>query len=168
MRKVFTLAIVHADGRILLGKKLQKIGAGLWNGFGGKVESGEVILDAAIRECQEEVGITPSAITWQGILYFHYPDEPLGASEHEVHVFSVTKFSGRPKATPEMDAPTWFSQAEIPYDSMWADDVFWLPLLLAGKSFAGKFVFDMQGRIVEQYLTEVKNVANAFTDRIIS
>ena len=30
---------------------------GKWNGFGGKVESGEDILEAAIREVKEECGI---------------------------------------------------------------------------------------------------------------
>ena len=30
---------------------------GKWNGFGGKVEAGEDILEAAIREVKEECGI---------------------------------------------------------------------------------------------------------------
>ena len=30
----------------------------------------------------------------------------------------------------------------IPYDEMWADDHLWVPHLLAGRRFAGRFVFD--------------------------
>ena len=29
-------------------------------------------------------------------------------------------------------APQWFPLENVPYDTMWADDRFWLPLLLAG------------------------------------
>jgi hypothetical protein len=32
--------------------------------------------------------------------------------------------------------------AAIPYAEMWADDVLWLPRLLAGAWFSGRFVFD--------------------------
>ena len=38
-------------------------------------------------------------------------------------------------------APQWVATAALPYERMWADDIFWLPLLLAGKHFVGDFVF---------------------------
>jgi len=47
--KVLTLAFVRRPGEILLGYKKRGFGAGKWNGFGGKVEIGETIEDAASR-----------------------------------------------------------------------------------------------------------------------
>eukprot|EP00729_Bicosta_minor_P028396 gene28396-12164_t len=43
--------------RILLGMKKRGFGAGKWNGFGGKVEVGETIVEGAVREMQEESGL---------------------------------------------------------------------------------------------------------------
>ena len=48
-RKVLTLAFIRDGGRLLLGMKKRGFGAGKWNGFGGKVDPGETILQGAIR-----------------------------------------------------------------------------------------------------------------------
>ena len=58
--KHFTLLFVRkGEGKVLLGQR--KRGhvnmRGKWNGFGGKVEAGESILDAAAREVKEECGL---------------------------------------------------------------------------------------------------------------
>ena len=47
--KIFTLVLVLKKPRILLGLKKRGLGVGLWNGFGGKVETGETVVHAAIR-----------------------------------------------------------------------------------------------------------------------
>jgi len=39
--------------RILLGMKKRGFGAGWWNGFGGKVQQGETIEEAAKRSTKE-------------------------------------------------------------------------------------------------------------------
>jgi 8-oxo-dGTP pyrophosphatase MutT (NUDIX family) len=39
--------------------KKRGFGHGKYNGFGGKVELNETIMDAAIRETNEECGIVP-------------------------------------------------------------------------------------------------------------
>jgi 8-oxo-dGTP pyrophosphatase MutT (NUDIX family) len=43
--KVLTLLMVVRDGRVLLGEKKRGFGAGFYNGFGGKVEEGESVLE---------------------------------------------------------------------------------------------------------------------------
>jgi hypothetical protein len=50
-RKVLTLALIVHDSRrrLLLGLKKRGFGQGKWNGFGGKVEPGETITQAALR-----------------------------------------------------------------------------------------------------------------------
>ncbi len=54
MKKLLTLCIVHQHPRVLLGMKKRGFGIGHWNGFGGKVEEGESIEEAAKREVKEE------------------------------------------------------------------------------------------------------------------
>lgn len=48
-KKVLTLVFVREAGKILLGLKKRGFGEGLWNGFGGKVEEGETVLQGAKR-----------------------------------------------------------------------------------------------------------------------
>lgn len=47
--KLLTLVLVVQPGRVLLGMKKRGFGAGKWNGFGGKVQPGETIEEAARR-----------------------------------------------------------------------------------------------------------------------
>lgn len=47
--KLYTLVLVMQPQRVLLGMKKRGFGAGLWNGFGGKVQLGETVEQAARR-----------------------------------------------------------------------------------------------------------------------
>lgn len=121
-----------AGGEILLAMKKVRFGAGKWNGAGGKVEPGETYEQAAVRECQEEIGVTPLRLQKAGELHFYdLPDV-----EHYCHIYTTTEWEGSLSESEEM-RPQWFPLADIPYNHMWPDDKFWLPLLLAGKYFKG-------------------------------
>ena len=137
MRTVLTLCVIHNDTHILLGKKKRGFGAGYFNGFGGHVEKGETIEDAAYREVREEAMIEPRNLRKRGVLNFSFEHMP---EELEVHVFSTSEFDGEPSETDEMQ-PQWFACNAIPFESMWQDDQYWLPLLLQGKNFTGDFYF---------------------------
>ena len=132
-----TLLFVIRDGRILLIRKKRGLGAGKINGPGGRLEPGETALECAIRETREELGITPTDVCPAGVLRFQFTD---GLSIH-VEVFTATDCAGTPHETDEA-APLWTALDAIPYASMWADDGIWLPLMLAGRNFAGRFLFD--------------------------
>jgi len=141
-KKILTLCCVYNDTHILLGE-IMKEGKikGMFNGFGGKVEAGETIEQAAKRELTEECGIVPLDMKKRGVLTFIMDEEnnPFDHSARmECHVFSVTQFEGDPKESLEM-RPEWFLHQDIPYERMWPDDIYWLPLLLAGKNFQGTF-----------------------------
>ena len=159
-RKLFTLCIIHQDGRVLLGMKKKGFGAGRWNGFGGKVELNEPIDVAAAREVREEAGVGPLDLQRVGMLEFEFQNDP---KVMEVHIFTATKISGEPVESDEM-RPQWFNANEIPYDQMWSDDRFWLPMLLQGKKFTGRFLFDQpstaeySAKIIEEKLTEVADL----------
>lgn len=135
--KVLTLVIVESNGEILLGLKKRGFGAGKWNGFGGKVEPGESIADAARRELREEALIDAVHLEHRAINRFRFGD----ASELlEVHIFHCDHFRGSIGETEEMH-PQWFPIDRIPYDQMWIDDKHWLPQFLAGKRFQAYFGF---------------------------
>ncbi|KAM6054262.1 oxidized purine nucleoside triphosphate hydrolase [Chlamydotis macqueenii] len=149
---LFTLVMVVQPSRVLLGLKKRGFGAGLWNGFGGKVQPGENIEEAARRELLEESGLTVDTLQKMGQITFEF----VGHSElMEVHVFRADHFHGEPKETDEM-RPQWFQQDEVPFKQMWADDIYWFPLLLQKKMFRGYFKFQGQDTILEHTLKEVE------------
>lgn len=156
---LLTLCVVHQPSRVLLGMKKRGFGVGRWNGFGGHVESGETIEQAAVRELREEVGLEAVAIRKTGIIEFEFEENPITL---EVHIFEVTEFSGEPRETDEM-APRWFSRDVLPFEQMWPDDIHWMPLLLGGKKFKGKFLFDRpsdaeySGIILKKDLVEIED-----------
>lgn len=75
----------------------------------------------------------------------------------EVHIFRADKFLGEPTESEEMK-PRWFHINDIPFKDMWPDDKYWIPLLLSGKKFKGKFLFGESDVILEQELSEVKEI----------
>jgi 8-oxo-dGTP diphosphatase/2-hydroxy-dATP diphosphatase len=148
MPKILTLCVVHEPGRILLGMKKRGFGAGKWNGFGGKVGAHETIEAAAKREVLEECGLTVEEMQGIGKLNFTFEG---GTDVLEVNIFDVTKWSGEIIESEEMK-PEWFALGAIPYDQMWADDEFWLPALLEGKSISGAFHFAADGSVARNEL----------------
>ena len=135
--------------------KKRGFGVGKWNGFGGKVMEGESIEDAAKRETQEECGISVDEMEKLGIVEFDFinvPDETL-----QVHIFKARDFSGDIAESEEM-APKWFGVDEIPFDDMWTDDPYWMPLFLSNKKFKGKFLYDDKDQVLEDMVEEVYEI----------
>ncbi len=129
----------RADGvrELLLILKKRGLGAGKVNAPGGRIEPGETPEDAAVRECREEVCVSASAPRLAGNLAFQFVD----GFSLACTVFWTNEFTGEPRETDEA-VPLWTPEDALPYDAMWQDDRHWLPLLLAGRRFEGRFVFD--------------------------
>jgi 8-oxo-dGTP diphosphatase len=134
---VAVLLFVIRGGQLLLIRKKRGLGAGKINGPGGRLEPGETPEQAAIRETQEELGVTPAAPRRRGHLRFQFVD----GYAMECHVLTADDCAGEARETDEA-IPLWTSLHDLPYDEMWADDRLWMPLLLAGRPFRGRFVFD--------------------------
>lgn len=66
-------------------------------GPGGHIEAGEAPIQAAIRETQEEFGITPLSLSRLGTIGINVKS----ADAHCTEIFVCTEFSGRPKADNE-------------------------------------------------------------------
>jgi hypothetical protein len=75
----------------------------------------------------------------------------------EVHVFRVDRFGGEPVETDEM-RPQWFAFDDIPYDTMWADDRYWLPLVLEGKKLRAKFLFSENDTLLEKDILIIEKI----------
>ena len=140
----------HPPYRVLLGYKKAGFGAGKYNGFGGKVEEGETIAGATVREMHEETGVHVrlSDLERVGHLTFLFPYKP--DWEQAVHVYTARTWEGIPQESDEM-APAWFKVEDIPYDQMWDDDVYWLPRVLAGERVRATFIYQADNQTVERF-----------------
>ncbi len=143
-----TLMFVIRDGQVLLIHKKKGLGAGKINGPGGRLDPGETARQAAIREVQEELLVTPTGVHEAGELLFQFVD---GFSIHG-YIFTATGCEGEPQETDEA-IPLWTPLDRIPFDRMWEDDRIWIPLMLAGRPFTGRFLFDGD-RMLEYRLEE--------------
>lgn len=144
-----TLAMVYDESRILLGMKKRGFGEGRWNGFGGKVKSGETIEQGLERELTEEVGIKPLDLRKRGIIEFTFEEKP--DEKLRVHIFQISRYSGDPRESEEM-LPEWFGLDSIPYDKMWPDDPYWIPEMLKGKQIGGYIHFKDKNAILRNGL----------------
>lgn len=141
-----TLCFLMKDNKILLANKKRGFGKGKYNGVGGKLEPGETKEQAMIRECQEEINAIPTEYKNVGTLEFdeYYKDEE---EYNTLYLYIVTKWNGEIKESDEMK-PTWFDINNIPFDNMFQDDKYWLPLILEGKQIQAYFKLDKDYNIL--------------------
>jgi len=159
-RDVSTLVFLFDGGRVLLIRKKRGLGAGKINGPGGKLEAGETPEQCAAREVREEVGLRVGALHRCGVLRFQFQD----GYAILVYVFRSNSHTGRAVETAEA-APFWTDCQRIPYGEMWEDDRHWLPLLLAGIPFDGRFLFDGD-RLVDFELSQGAAAAEGEAPRV--
>jgi ADP-ribose pyrophosphatase YjhB (NUDIX family) len=140
MRQLTTLAIIEDENRVLLAMKKRGFGEGWWNGYGGKVNPGESITGAMLRELEEESGLKGIEYAPRGVINFYFEGSDL---EVEMHIFEITKYIGRLIETDEMQ-PQWFLKEEVPYEKMWPADQEWVPIFLEGHNVTGQAIFNSE------------------------
>jgi 8-oxo-dGTP diphosphatase / 2-hydroxy-dATP diphosphatase len=154
-QKTLSLLFLRQDDQVLLAMKKRGFGEGRWNGVGGKVEDGETIEAAMIREAEEEIGVTPTIYEKVGNIEFDEYFKGVPTLMH-VHVFAAKEWDGQPIESEEM-RPQWFSLDAIPYEAMWPDDPYWLPQVLAGKKITASFTLDETDTITTHDVREVSD-----------
>ncbi len=154
MKLETTLCLLKKDNQILLAMKKRGFGEGKYNGVGGKIEEGETPEEAMIRETEEEIMVTPTQYEKVGVISF---DEYYKGQKGNVifHLYVASEWIGEPKETEEM-CPKWFDITEIPYDNMFPDDKYWLPLILEGKKINAYFDFDENWNILSKKIEDLK------------
>ena len=90
------MLLVNKQGELLLGKRA---GTGEWSFIGGAMELGESMLDAAVRETQEELGLTTYPQDWSLIGVHTNPaetsfDYPNGDAVQAINSVFLMQFDG--------------------------------------------------------------------------
>ena len=86
--------LTDAQGRVLLMQRLPgKHLAGLWEFPGGKIEPGETVTQALVRELDEELGVEVLDSTPLISIPWHYPEKSV-----RLHALRVTAWNGEPRA----------------------------------------------------------------------
>lgn len=161
---VMTVCYIIDQNQTLLGLKKDRLGKGFYNGFGGHIEDGESIEQAAFREVEEECGLKPLCLEKKGIVLITHESSDL---EVELHIFFCEIFSGEVKPSDEME-PKWFSLAQIPYDQMWPSDRHYLPLFLEGYKCLAHFYLDKSKRnILSHSIQRVDRLPEKFDFSIL-
>jgi len=134
---------------VLLGHKKVGFAAGKWDGFGGKVEPGETVKDAALREMWEEssVRVRPEDAWPVARLDYRFPFKPEWTMM--VYAYAARIGAGEPQESDEM-VPEWFALQDIPYAQMWQDCQHWLPRVLGGEVLQGRFVFGEDNESIQE------------------
>jgi len=129
-----------AAAEVLLGFKKNGFGAGKWVGLGGHVEDGEELAEAAAREVGEESSliVRADALLHMASLSFVFPARP--SWDQTADVFVTASFSGQPAESDEL-IPRWFAADALPFDGMWDDARYWLPVVLGGERVTAEITF---------------------------
>lgn len=100
------LCLIHQGERLLLQNRRKKDWDG-WTLPGGHIEKGESIVDAVVREMQEETGLTIHSPKLCGIKQF-----PIENGRYLVFLFRTESFSGEVRSSDEGEM-RWISRSEL-------------------------------------------------------
>jgi len=149
------VAVLVMNGdRVLLEKRQHTHGAGTWGPPGGHIDYGETLEQTAIRETQEETGLTISDVKFRVITNDIFEAE----HKHFITVWMEAKYvSGEPKvnAPDEESEVGWFQWHGLPKP-------LFLPLvnLLEGNTYPHQSTDDKIGSAIE--ITDILPEAEVF------
>ena len=87
-------ALIQRDGKYLIGQRPEhKPQGGYWEFAGGKVEPGESVQQALIRECREELDVLVQPVKLVLTTKYQYPDRQV-----TLHFWDAVLVKGTPRA----------------------------------------------------------------------
>jgi 8-oxo-dGTP diphosphatase len=108
------IAVVIRNGEALLVRRANPPDAGLWGFPGGKIEFGETVTEAAIRELREETAIEAKAQDVMTTLDILVPSEDGSLSQHYILIAVRCHWlSGEPMAGDDALEASWFPVRDL-------------------------------------------------------
>lgn len=146
-----TLAcVMSARDELLLGRKVDKIGAGKLMMPGGKVEPHHTTLESCVvDEVLVETGLIVTDLQHRGVLEVAWQNRP--DEELQIHLFDTNRYEGALRDSSELDQLAWHSIDALPYRRMMAADAHWLPYLLQGLDVWMRFTYNARGQVVAHH-----------------
>lgn len=150
--RVQVAVFIQQDGKVLLGLGAddKKIGASMWNGFGGAVEESDEDLETAVRrEMLEEANVELGDLEYRGVVDFHRKGKI-----NRVHMYVTDEYSlpeGRDDLVldpREFIKTDWFLVDELP-EAMMEGDKYWLPRVLAGEKVIGEVHYTPEFEVID-------------------
>ena len=109
--KLVTVVVIEHEGKILLGKRNMNPARGMWSFFGGYVDRGEKLEEAAIREVKEETNLDVQLDALIGLYSQSGSPHVLVAYQASITNNNISALAAQPD---EMSELAFFSLAEIP------------------------------------------------------
>ncbi|MGQ8634170.1 NUDIX hydrolase [Agrobacterium sp. DKPNP3] len=109
-----TIAVVVREGYTLLVRRANMPDAGKWGFPGGKIEAGETINDAAVRELLEETRVIANPLrVLTAVDAFEHDEQGMLRSHHILIAVLCEWHSGTPVAGDDALEARWFSLEEL-------------------------------------------------------
>ena len=127
-----TICYLSVNGRTLMIHRIKKkndVNHDKWIGIGGKFEHGESPEECILREFAEETGLTPTGLSYRGIITFLSEDW----CEY-MHLFTATGYEGRLRECDE-GVLEWVPDDRLTALPIWEGDKVFLRLLAERERF---------------------------------
>ena len=112
--KLGSVAVVIHDNKVLLVQRKKQPNAGLWGFPGGHIELGETGLACAVRELQEETGVTAKPLRYvTNIDLIRHLDDGAIAFHYLLAVVECEYQAGVPVAADDAANAAWFSASQV-------------------------------------------------------
>ncbi|MDX3807389.1 NUDIX hydrolase [Bosea thiooxidans] len=114
MLETVSALFVDRHQKVLLGLRARwkRAWPGYWDAIGGRVEPGETLDQALIRECREEIGLTPTHYELVLSETERFPERN-GAALHHIYVVRAWEGGAAVNLVDEHDEIHWFSLEEM-------------------------------------------------------
>ena len=109
-----SVAVFRSDGRVILATRTSPPAMDVWSLPGGKVEAGETLEQAALRELSEEVAVSARIVGFNRHVEIIHRDQDERVSHHFVVASFVADWlGGEPQTGPEAGAVMWANPFDL-------------------------------------------------------